>query len=762
MGESLFVGRESELNTIDTTASTDNSESLVAVRGPSGIGKTRLLREFVQQNREEESRVLKYDLKEPASAEQFFSRLLDHWKDIHPSAVSAARSDGIAGWAESIGSSLEGSSSTAFSLIGSTLEEAAGSQETADRSDITSDILELAVETRDHSSTGRFVIVIDQLDKNRIDESVYESLISILREIATDAPEGISCCVGTRERFYEMSNSDIRDVELDAIDIEDVQMYLDGRDLDSTEAKSVHEAAGGTPYFVERIGRIAEREGGLESVLGDLSNVQEERRRMLEERFLDTLDDSSLRLLNKTCFLPELRAQPVAHVLGEEPETVRRTLQRLEEQSVVTRLGYSRGNPVYRLHGLQRDFLRNRLTGQGRIIQHACAAAYYAQELDRIPTGDMKALLTKEGTERHRKFLTAGVMFEYHVQQLPRHLNAEDRMEHVFNRVSGETQSVKQSVRTYFTSYREYSATPEMLGVTPAVDPDKISNAVDNEPETTSRSGVPTASVVRGLRAEGKINDDQTEVLIALGQAMKRFADVENTNRDVQPPPGGFRSMRSQLTDDQFPNAPELCRLGRVLFVVFDELSQPESGFEGAWPVLEEEYGITQDTYSALSKAVLITASILFDSEIMDVLDTASGGEGSMATLDIEEDRSVEEEGVERSVLNCLVSPLLIGPQVFSSPTPEDLDRLYELWSEQEAKFEERDQPLVAAVCRDMQAIVIDPISPDDPSTALAQKVSDELESSDPATLDQEPVATLETVFRSFRGVAAKDPQRKN
>jgi len=67
--------------------------------------------------------------------------------------------------------------------------------------------------------------------------------------------------------------------------------------------------------------------------------------------------------------------------LDADLTTVEDTLHSLERRSILTQLGYSKGNPVYRLHDLHRDFLRERLSDDDRASQHAQAAGYYAIKL---------------------------------------------------------------------------------------------------------------------------------------------------------------------------------------------------------------------------------------------------------------------------------------------------------------------------------------------------------------------------------------------
>jgi Archaeal ATPase. len=533
MNDSPFVGRESELETLTNTVTGEDPESLIPVVGTTGIGKSTLLTEFVDRCRDRDHRVLHYNLKEPTSVEQFLSRLLDHWQDVHPSVVSGSRQSMLRKLVGSVGNSLTQTSEPGTSVIGGILNAFVRGDNNAEVTDVTSELLELATKTREKSSTDRFVLVIDQFDEARIDQGVYDEIATLLREIAIDAPQGIVCCIGTRERFYQISNSDVSELELQPFDVEDVRTYLDALELDSTYADRVHDAASGSPYFVERIGQIAADVGSVSTVLDDLSEVETERLRMLEERFLDTLDEFSRRLLRETCFLPELQSQTVATALDADLTTVEDTLHSLERRSILTQLGYSKGNPVYRLHDLHRDFLRERLSDDDRASQHAQAAGYYAIKLAQTRDGSLQELITEEGIQRRREHMTAGIMFEYHLQKFPSQMDAEERVERIFNSVPDQEPTPKEAALAYFKDYREYSVAAETLGVTPSVDAESILTALDNDPYPTRGSEERLKAVIRGLQARDTLNDDQTEVVVLVATAAAYVGQVDITGSDT-------------------------------------------------------------------------------------------------------------------------------------------------------------------------------------------------------------------------------------
>lgn len=106
MNDSPFVGREDELETLTDAVAGDASASLIPIVGPTGIGKTTLLSEFASRCHDRDYRVLHYELKEPASVEQFLSRLLDHWQDVHPSVVPSSRRTTLGDLTGSLGRSL--------------------------------------------------------------------------------------------------------------------------------------------------------------------------------------------------------------------------------------------------------------------------------------------------------------------------------------------------------------------------------------------------------------------------------------------------------------------------------------------------------------------------------------------------------------------------------------------------------------------------------------------------------------------------------
>lgn len=645
-------------------------------------------------------------------------------------------------------------------MLGAVLNAFPGESDDDEVLDVTSEILKLARDTRDMSPENQFDLVIDQFDETRIEQAVYDEIARLLREIATDAPEGVVCCVGTRERFYDVTDSDVEDLELQPFDVNDVRTYLDALGLDTATADRVHDAGSGSPYFVERIGQIAAETGNVASILADLSEVEAERRRMLEERFLATLDDFPQHLLRETCFLPELRPQPVAHILNTDIADVESTLRDLERRSILTRLGYSKGNPVYRLHGLQRDFLRERLSDEARAKQHASAAGFYAIELANSKPDNPKQLLTKEGIERHREYITSGVIFEYHLQQFPHQINAEDRVEQIFETVPNQEPSPREAALGYLADYRDYSIGAETLGLTPGVDVERILAALDDGPGTTRGMGATPGAIIRGLQAEDTLNDDQTEVLILVANTAAYVAQVNDSDADKEEVVEQFTLRRERLTTEEFPNAPELCKFGRVTIDFLKDTIAEESEAD-VWATLEYEYDVTHDDFQVLSDTVIDTGRCLLDWSVVDEMIEERDGETINAGLHLEGDASIEEEGIERSLLKNLSSPLFLVYRALQSPTAEQLDELSYRWSELEAHFEDNEIPFLAAFCRDIRETFVEPITGGAAKTRVGLELMNAIDIEEADVVDHEPVVTLVTVMKAANGVAAHDPERE-
>ncbi|ELZ06807.1 transcriptional activator [Natrialba aegyptia DSM 13077] len=660
---------------------------------------------------------------------------------------------------KNLGHSLSQSSGVKSSLFGGILTAFAGKNNEDKETDITSTLLEFAVETRNKSPEDQFVLVIDQFDESRIDKEVHSKIAALLREIATDAPRGVVCCVGTRERFYEFSNSNVSEIELHPFEIEDVQAYLDALDLETGAAEQVHEAALGSPYFIERIGQIAAETGSVNSVLANLSEVEKERRRMLEERFLDTLDNFSQRLLRETCFLPELRPQPVAHILGEDVTDVEETLRDLERRSILTRLGYSKGNPVYRLHGLNRDFLRERLSAENRARQHAQAAGYFAIELASTGTGNQKELLTKRGVERQREYMTAGVMFEYHLQQFPSHFDAKERVNRIFELVPDQEPSPRKAAFDYFRGLREYSIAAESLGVTPAVDAESIQAALNDDFINIENRRAGLESVARGLQADDTLNNDQTEValLIAEGAVYLKLAnDGTHSQEEILEQ---LNARRNRLTTEEFPDASELCRISRVVFDLFGAMIS-EGELDNAWATIEHEYEITQDDYEVLISAAMDTVDCLFDLSVVSEIMEKNGDNPATASSKLKDTASIEEDGIEKSLQKNFSSPLFSAYRALQVPTTEELQELSKRWSELEARFDKGELQFLAALCRDIQQTILNSIPENATKPEVGIILMNSIDFEALETPDHEPVATIIKVLGAFKGISAHDPKR--
>ncbi len=764
MDNSPFVGREDDLETLTDTITGDDRESLISVVGTTGIGKSTLLAEFVSQCRNQEYRVLHYNLKEPASVDQFLSRLLDHWEDVHPSVVPNSRQSTLQNLAGSIGKSFSQNSGSVTSVLGGVLTAWAGENTNDEVQDVTSELLKIAAKTRDRSQSDQFVLVIDQVDKDRIDPVVYDEITTILREIATDAPQGVVCCVGTRERFYDITDPDISELELQPFDVDNVRRYMDALGLDYTRADHVHNAASGSPYFTERIGQIAVEAGTPDKALDDLSEIETERRRMLEERFLNTLDDFSRRLLRETCFLPELQPQTLATTLDTDLTKVEDTLYSLERRSILTQLGYSKGNPVYRLHGLHRDFLRERLSDDDKAKQHAQAAGYYAIQMANTRGGNLKELITENGIQRRREYMTAGIMFEYHLQKFPSQMDAEERITQIFNSVPNQEPSPKEAALGYFTGYREYSVAAETLGVTPSVDAESILTALDDDPDPTHGTTERLEAIIRGLRARDTLNDDQTKVVVLIATTAAHVGQVDSrsSETDREEILKDLDARRERLSTENFPNAPELCRLGRVAFDSLKETIASESDIGDVWTTIEYEYGISREDYRVLSEAMLDIVSCFLDISAMgEMMEEHEGGGVVAATPRLEGDVSLEEDGVERSLLKNLSSPLFVCYRVLQPPTENRLEEFSETWSELESQFEDDEIPVLAAFCRDVQKTLVEPISGGATKARVSLQLVNAFDIDELELLDYEPAATLATVMKALSGVLAHDPKRE-
>lgn len=760
MSGSPFVGREDELEKLTNAVSDDDTASLIPVVGATGIGKSTLLSRFVGQCRDQEYRVLRYELNEPASVEQFLTRLLDHWQDVHPSVVSSGSSSAVKNLIGSIGRSLSNTPGTGTSLVGGAMNAFAGEDNEAEVPDITSKLLELAVKTRDKSPANRFILVIDQFDEARINQDVYEKIATLLREIAKDAPTGVVCCVGARQRFYDSLDANVKGVDLQPLDVEDIREYLGALGLETSAAQHVHDATSGSPYFVERIGQIAIETGGVNAVLADLSEVEAERRRMLEERFLDILDGFSKRLLRETCFLPELRPRPVSYILEADIAEVEQALRDLERRSILTKLGYSKGNPVYRLHGLHREFLRERLTDEDRASQHARAAGYFTIELANTGTGDLTELLTEEGVQRQREHMTAGVMFEYHLQQFPRRMDASERVRWAFESVPEQEPSPRDAALSYFKGYRNYSIAAETLGITPAVDAKSIKTALSDRSTETRSDDAQLEVIIRGLRADDTLNDDQTEVFLKIVEGGFEARLVTDADADSEEVLERLEKKREQLTTEKFPDAPEMCKMGRVAIDLLREVVTEEDELNKAWTTIEQEYDVTNDDLQVLWDAIGETASCLLNWSLLEA--ELEKNDGNLSTSpQLEGDTSIEEEGMERSLLKNLSSPLFLGYRALQTPNDDDLQLLSETWSELETRFENDEIYFLAAFCRDARETFVEPISAEATKTRVGLQLMNAIRLQEWEFTNYEPVDTIGTIMQAVNGVVEEDPERE-
>lgn len=758
MNDSPFVGRESELETLIDTVTGNDTESLIPVVGTTGIGKSTLLTEFVGRCRDRDHRVLHYNLKEPASVEQFLSRLLDHWQDVHPSVVSSGRQSTLQKLVGSVGSSLSKTSEPGTSIVGGILNAFVGGSNNGGVRDITSELLELATKTRDISPNNQFVLIIDQLDKTRIDSAVYDEITTILREISTDAPQGVVCCIGTRERFYDIIDPDVPELKLQPFDVEDVETYLEALGLDSTSADRVHDAASGSPYFVERIGQIAVDEGSVATVLDDLSEVETKRRRMLEERFLNTLNDFPRQLLRETCFLPELQPNPVAHALDADLSDVEDTLYGLECQSILTHLGYNQGNPVYRLHGLHRDFLRERLSDEDRAKQHALAAGYYAIELANTGVGGAGELITDEGIERRREYMTAGIMFEYHLQKFPSQMDAEERVDRIFESVPSQDQSAKKAALGYFVDYREFSIAADKLGVTPAVKAESIKTALNDWYQLPEQKEDPSQAATYELQTNNILNDNQIEVLsiIINTTAYATQVGIDNPSQEFIEE---LAMRRGQLNSEVFPNAPELCKLGRIAIDFIQETVSGEPESDVVWTTVEEAYGIPRDEFRILTEALITTIGCFSDWSAFNEMMREQDGSVVTAEPHLEDNASIEDDGIEGSLRENFSSPIFLLYRTLKSPGTEELKNLDYIWSGLEIHFEDNGIPILAALCRDIRVSIVDPVTSG--STPIGMELMNGINLNQLDVINHEPATTLAAVMEAAKGFKLKDIQRK-
>lgn len=759
MPELPIVGRNNELKSLTQAVTESGPSTLYPVIGPSGIGKSTMLDVFAARCETRGVPIVHHQLQEPKSAEQFLARLLNEWETEYPDTFPEDWRSAMGELTSTVGETISTTPGTGMvTNIAGVALRFLGKREAADEGnepDLPAELRAAAQRTKATADANQFVLIIDQFDKSRLEESVYEDIARILREFAQGSDGRLACCVGTQERFYDQTATWVSELELTSFDVDTVRTYLEGTTLDATKATEVHEASGGNPYFVERIVTIGLDSGSLDSVLADLSSVEHEQYRWLEERFLQTLDAETQQLLAETCALPELNARTVAYVMGEDESVIEGSLSSLERQAVVTRVGYQQGRPTYRLHNLQRRFLLERTSEDEEIAQHSRMAAYYAEETVRTQPGSLSDWIAAEDDDRLQTFISAGILFEYHIQQLPRRLDAQARLERAFDALkSVDESSAREVLSTYFSQYRHLSLGVGQLGVEPDIDSSELSALLQQD--TNNSQGPQVRGVYQRIRDSSELNESESKLVILLIDSVKLWTtkqpeDGESVANDVLPE---VRDRIERIRGESYSDAAEVQRLVETLLVLLYRLICRQADVESEydrWEVIEAHYGLTSDDWEHLYSAITSTFDLLLDIEAIGeyVGSIEESTDGTMATLEGED--PVEEQGLQSALENNLQSPLLMGARALNSPTQKELERHNELWSTLEAAYEDRSIGFIAALCRDVQQSLLEPVTGGMAEPMVAMQLASAFDVHELELKDHQPVQTAIRIGKAIQ-----------
>lgn len=713
-----FTGRQSELSVLEQGVTNDNEEVLYPVVGPTGIGKSTLLNRFAGDCRNNDIPVVNYSIREPASFDQFLSRLIEQWQETHPGVSSSDVTGVISNLMGNTGRALTAVPGTGLAGRGAgAVLQTVGDlfSEQDESTDPVTEIGELAQQTCELYDSEWFILIIDQFDESRINREVYDKSARFLRDLTTASDTSdLICYVGAQERFYNPTQNTVQEVELHPFDIAAVETYLEQTGFTIDRADEVREAASGNPYFVERIIQIADDRGSISAALNDLSPVEEERYEVLERRFFETLSVEKQQLLKKTCALPELRAEPVAYVTGQDLTKVEAELRELQQQAVVSRIGYDHGQPVYRVHELQLDYLRERTSRQEWINQHHQIAAYYAEQAAESKLESSSELFTEDSEQRLRKFMTAGILFEYHIQKLPRDTPVETHVEAILNEVENiNPDRAREALYTYFQQHQPLSLDVEDLGISRQIATDEITEALD----TTSSKTRPVKMVhlYQQVKDDERLTDDESELIVLLIDTLRQTVDSTKPNSEVDK--GDVRLIEQRITNIEEGDYGEAIKLQPVILVGLrlwyslltrDTESTPDIS---VWEFIEVEYGLTQDDWRVLREAALVTMGALLDLNQLEQRVEQYGETGKHVDEQRAESDTIEQYGLQGGLFRSVSSPVLDGIQSIGNPSPEEIQELTEEWTRLENEFAEDDHRALATLCRDIRQVLLESLT---------------------------------------------------
>lgn len=756
-----FVGRRDELSVL--RGGTDDTASLYPIIGPSGIGKSALLEQYATWCEENNIPVVEYRVREPNSVQQFCARLLQKWQETHPEVFEKSLRDrvSLSSLASVAGQFFSGYSKVdpQMAPAGAALQAIGDNVKTEPSDevpDFARDIISLISKTDEHFSTNGFVLIIDQFDQEQLDTDVYRDISRILRSVGAALDKSKCVCVGAQERFYDRTKEFLHEIELEEFNVETVRSYLEAAEFPTEYASEVYEIASGNPYFTTRILQIASQEGDIQTALEDHPDIQEERYERLENRFFESLDLQLREVLKSTCVLPELRPDLVAYVLDRSENKIESTFRQLRQQTVLKRLGYDSGLPVYQLHQLQKEYLKERIGDEELVEQHRKAAAYHLTQLVQNSTTEFGELLTEEGRENVRRVAAAGILFDYHIQRLPTNFSVEDRIDGVLDEVESiPEQDARMALKDYYSNYAMIGTEIPHLDVSRDIDSNDILAVLRGHP---SNSGIiQTQTLLENLKAVDSVSSGEADLIAYLHSTL--FGAMAILNSKGTPSLIEFLQNRLETLEESDIDDNPLIRLSRLSIIYAMDYKASTEGIQieyDFWEELNEIYSLSKSDWEAIKDSIIqLLATISDADDFRDTFQEIESVTESGEKVELGDPSALSRHGIQGGLSKATFNPVVAMSELLSRlSTGDEIQDFRNEWETQITQFEHDGHDAIAALYRDIDNFVLAPLSLLDSQVNPALNLISTFNHDELAIREVEPTSTLIRALVAYRQAA--------
>ncbi|RDZ50455.1 hypothetical protein C5C07_19225 [Haloferax sp. Atlit-4N] len=707
--------------------------------------------------------VLAYRVREPESLEQFGARLAQTWQETHPGVFETSLRERV-----SLGSVLSKTGQILSKVPGDATTKTAGAAlqalsqpdqttETDDVPDIAGDILSLIEQTRAHYAADHCVLIIDQFDRAQIDEEVYQDIARTLRSVATALSDSGSVCVGAQERFYDRTQNFVTEIELEEFDVNTVGSYLTASGFEAKYASDVYEIAAGNPYFTTRLLQIALQRDDIHAALADHPDIQQERNELLETRLLESLDESYRSLLRESCALPELRPDIVADVVDRPREDVEQSFRDLRQQTILKRLGYDQGIPVYHLHQLQQAYLKERRSDDELLIQHRKAAAYHLTELVENLVSGVDELVSEDGRRKLQNFAASGILFHYHISRPPGlDISFEDRLEAVLAELDDISADHARTVlKEYYTKFALVGTEVPDLDASQAIDSDEILSVLRGPPSNSEIVG--TQALIAELNDDDRVSSLEAELLTFYHDTMTRVMILDNDGDESEAVELLTERLEALEETDADVDTP-IGNVGRLLLIFIAEFYadrddvaidyDPDYDF---WDALEETYGLSRADWELVKASLVELIDTVSDSErLFELFEQLGSKSQSDSQAELQDPSAISRFGLQGGLAKALFNPFVGFSEVFANlSTGESIVAFRTEWHTHIESFEQEGHECLGALYRDIDTVILEPlvdVGQSNPALELFGDFENELE-----VRDVDPAATLIRVLTAYR-----------